>query len=482
MNQLLDFVSIRMFCISVTIFCTFLLPTSSHATVRVSPSLTQSSSTENDYDIGIKAYMYAYPMVLLETTRMQSVMTDNILYNMRNFADPSETDVVRPNIDTLYTIAYLNLSNGPLFLEVPNMGTLPGQEVKDRFFMIQLMDWWSDTFADIGTRTSGNSAQTYMIVGPDWAGANPNMQVNMIKSPTNRVWLVGRIYSDGTSDDIATVNMLQDNIKLFDADIVSCSAKKNLKTAEQASTPPEIVANMSADIFFTTFAGLMKENKPHEADWPMVALLRKIGINPGASFYFKRLSPETQKSLINAASDAQYIIKNLKVPSNIVNGWAMNNLFMGSYGAAYPFRAFIAMTGLGANLPDDAIYPTFVATPPPDGSKHNYTIHFLNKDQLPPVNAFWSITMYDEHGYLITNSINRYSISSRDTLNYNSDGSLDLYIQYGSPGTDLETNWLPAPNGPFSITLRMYWPTVDVLYGPADPNTPPWQMPAMVPR
>jgi len=464
------FAFLKNILLAAAVLCFVMLPASGNA---------KGVSTETDHDIGLKTYMYAYPMVLLDTTRTQGGYSDNKLYHSRTFADPTETTVIRPNVDTLYTTAYLNLSSGPIVLTVPDMG--------DRYYMIQLMDAWTDTFADMGTRTSGNAKQKFMIVPPHWTGTIPSDNVNIIKAPTHRVWLLGRIYSDGSAADLEIVNQLQDKMKLtrsasnapMSAGLAEADeedAATDITNAGTGLTPPQIVAQMDAKTFFTTFAKIMKKNKPHAEDWPMRALMNKIGIYPGSPFKFSSLSAETQSALSTAVTDAQKIIlKNIASiqPGTIVNTWKFNTLFLGSYGAAYPYRAFIAYYGLGANLPDDAIYPG--ATISMDGSAHTYTIHF-DSGQLPPVNAFWSITMYTSSGYLYENSINRYAIRSSDSLVTNADGSVDIYIQNQAPGdSSLQANWLPCPAASFTMSLRMYWPSTEVLYG-----TSSWKMPAIV--
>ncbi|MEN6439641.1 MAG: DUF1214 domain-containing protein, partial [Syntrophobacter sp.] len=229
--------------------------------------------------------------------------------------------------------------------------------------------------------------------------------------------------------------------------------------------------------FFTTFANIMRKNKPHAEDWPMRALMNKIGIYPGSPFEFNRLSAETQSALNAAVIDAQNVITTnmaTLAPGQVINKtWKFDTLFEGSYGAAYPYRAAVARYGIGANLPDDAIYP--YVTISLDGSAHTYTIHF-DSGQLPPVNAFWSITMYTSEGYLYANSINKYAIRSADSFVTNPDGSIDLYIQNQAPANQaLRANWLPCPAAPFSVSLRMYWPSTQILYG-----TSSWKMPAIV--
>lgn len=453
------------------------------------------ASQESYYDIALKAYIYAYPMVLLEVTRSQDIyLPDNTLYSQYSFPDASFKKVVSPNLDTLYSEAWIDLSNGPVTLTLPDMGDYKGH---DRYYLVQLMDAWTDTFADMGTRTSGNSEQVYTIVGPHWKGEIPGSNLNIIKSPTNRVWLVVRIFCDNTNpEDIQIVNDLQNRITLTKGQHgkgVTKGLKEDHSIAcevvDPALTPPEIVTKMSAQCFYETFANIMMKNPPHQEDWPMLALLQKIGIYPGTPFDFSGLSNDIQEALVRAAADAPAVIQGIATMAPGItenNFWQVDTVVNGSYGASYALRAFVALVGLGANLPDDAVYSRPLQTVQLDGSK-NYKIHFANKEQFPPVadEGFWSITLYDAHNHLVANSISKYAIRSVDAGNFvtNDDGSVDIYIQNqppaptGNQDTDSEiqaNNWLPAPTGQFVVQLRMYWPLTSVVYG-----TSPWQMPAV---
>ena len=232
---------------------------------------------------------------------------------------------------------------------------------------------------------------------------------------------------------------------------------------------------MSGDKFFAYAAGLMAVNPPHVTDQPIVARMRRIGIESGKPFDFAKLDPLVQQA-IDAAPAAARQLMAWKIPTlaTVVNNWSMNVDTMGVYGNYYLKRAIVAQLGLGANLPEDAIYPLNLADEdgrPLDGDS-NYTIHFT-KDNLPPANAFWSITLYDHDGFQVANNINRFAVSSWMPFVYNADGSLDLYIQALSPGQEHEANWLPAPKGPFNLTMRVYAPRSEALTGKWDP--PPVQ-------
>ena len=237
-------------------------------------------------------------------------------------------------------------------------------------------------------------------------------------------------------------------------------------------TPPKTqVDTMSAEKYFSYAAELLKLHPPHLTDQPIIAQMRRIGIEPGKSFDPGKLD-SVVKAAIEAAPAAAQKLMQWKIPTiaRIANGWSMNTDTMGVYGNFYLKRAIVAQVGLGANLPEDAIYPLNLADSagkPLDGG-NKYTMHF-EKGSTPPVNAFWSITLYDAEGFQVANSLNRFAISSYFPFKMNADGSLDLYFQNESPGKDQEANWLPAPKGPFNLTMRLYGPKADALTGKWNP-------------
>jgi hypothetical protein len=226
---------------------------------------------------------------------------------------------------------------------------------------------------------------------------------------------------------------------------------------------------MSAKTYFELFAKLLEDNPPHELDWNMVEQLKQIGIIPGEDFDFSKLSAEAQGALERAVGDAQKMIVE-KQTGEAVNGWQFARELMGNYGTSYLRRAYIALIGLGANVPEDAVYP--MSNVDSEGQPYNgsqrYVLHF-DKGELPPTRGFWSLSMYDDEMYFVDNPIRRYAIGDRDKLQFNKDGSLDIYIQHASPGKVKESNWLPAPEGDFDLVLRAYWPMLEVLAGGWNP-------------
>jgi len=237
-------------------------------------------------------------------------------------------------------------------------------------------------------------------------------------------------------------------------------------------TPPkEQVDTMSGGAFFAYAAELLKLHPPHFTDEPIIARMKRLGIEPGKSFNFDDADPVV-KQAIERAPKAGLDLMAWKLPSvaRVANAWSMNTDTMGVYGNYYLKRAIVTQQGLGANVPEDAIYPLNLGDKegkPLDGA-NSYTIHF-DKDEIPPVNAFWSITLYDPHGFQVANALNRFAVSSWMPFKSNDDGSLDLYFQNESPGGDKEANWLPAPKGPFNLTMRLYAPKSDALTGKWNP-------------
>jgi hypothetical protein len=413
--------------------------------------------------IGTEAYIYGYPLVTMEMTRRvltNAAAPDGKLAPMGQFArlrsypTPADKEVTAPNADTLYTLAWLDLAKEPWVLSIP--------DARDRYYLMPMLSGWTDVFQVPGKRTTGTKAQTYAITGPGWKGTLP-AGVKEYKSPTSMVWILGRIYCTGTPEDYKAVHALQDEFKL-----VPLSSYGKPYTPPPGKVDPSVdmkmavreqVNRMGAGEYFTLLAALLKANPPAAADAPMVAKLAKIDIVPGQDFDIGKADPAVQKGLQGVPkAGIEKIMAHFKTAGKDINGWLFSTK-TGLYGTDYLQRALITAIGLGANRPQDAVYPTSEVDAdgkPYDGA-NKYVMHFA-KGQLPPVRGFWSLTMYDGQYFFVLNPLNRYTLSSRFKFNYNKDGSLDLYIQKDSPGKDKEANWLPAPAGTFILMLRLYWP------------------------
>jgi hypothetical protein len=419
----------------------------------------------DDFRAASDAYVYGYPLVTMEMTRR--VMTNvaapqafrapmGHLLRIRSYPDATYRDVTAPNADTLYTTAWLDVGKEPWVLSIPDM--------RDRYFMFPMLSGWTDVFEVPGKRTTGTGAQTYAITGPGWKGELPPGVVEY-KSPTALVWVLGRIYCTGTPEDYAAVHALQDACRVF-----PLSAFGKEWTPPDGKVDPEIdmktavrdqVNALSGVDYFRLLAQLLKTNPPAAEDGAMLPKLAQIGIVPGKDFDASAADP----AVLNRAPKITFdrIMLHFVTGSDMqnVNGWRYTTK-AGRYGTDYLQRALVTAIGLGANRPEDAIYPVAMKSGGGllarkfDGA-NRYEMRFA-KGSLPPVKGFWSLTMYDEHYFFVPNPINRYSISPRQNLKSNPDGSVDLFIQQNSPGEGKDSNWLPAPAGKFILMLRLYWP------------------------
>jgi hypothetical protein len=427
------------------------------------PPTPDQAKEKEALEIGVEAYIYGYPLVTMEMTRR--VMTNvakseaknapmGRFANMRDYPTAAFKDITAPNADTLYSVAWLNLAKEPYVLSLP--------DEKGRYYLMPMLSGWTDVFQVPGTRTTGTKAQTFAITGPGWQGTLPGA-VKELKSPTNMVWILGRTYCTGTPADYKAVHKLQDQYKL-----VPLSAYGKPYTPPPGQVDPSVdmktpvreqVNGMDAGAYFKLLAVLMKDNPPAKEDAPMVAKLAKIGLVPGQEFDPSKLDPVVAKGLQGVPNAAlEKIMANFRTMATIINGWGIF-LKTGLYGTNYLDRALVTAIGLGANRPQDAIYPTSEEDAdgnPYDGA-HKYVMHFP-KGQMPPAKAFWSLTMYNAEYFFVTNPLNRYTLSSRSKFKPNKDGSVDLHIQHESPGKDKEANWLPAPKDKFVLMLRLYWP------------------------
>ncbi len=425
------------------------------------------------YEIGVEAYVYLHSLITMDATRR--VMTNvppgvkpgmgpqNMFHHKRTYPAADFREVVRPNFDTLYSAAWLDLTKEPMIVSAP--------DTDGRYYMLPMLDMWSDVFAVPGKRTTGTKAQSYAVVPQGWRGELPQ-GVGRIDSPTPHVWIIGRTQTDGP-EDYEAVHKVQDGYMITP---LSQWGKKVVPepfepdpTVDMKTPPAEQVTAMSAARYFSYGAELMKVNPPHVTDWSTLARMERIGIVPGESFDFANASPAVRAGLERAVVDGLQLVRDT-VPSlaPVVNGWQMNTSTMGVYGNFYLKRASVALAGLGANLPEDAIYPMAISDArgkPLEGGKR-YILHF-SQAELPPVDAFWSVTMYDATNYQVPNKLNRFAIGDRDALEYNADGSLSIYIQHESPGKEKESNWLPSPDkgGPLSPNLRLYAPKPQALDG-----------------
>jgi hypothetical protein len=412
-----------------------------------------------DFRAASDAYVYGYPLVTMEMTRRLLTNVAQVegtrgpmgqVIKMRAYPDASFRDVTAPNADTLYTTSFFDVGDEPWVLSVPDM--------KGRYFLLPFLDGWTNVFSVPGSRTTGTQAQTFAITGPGWSGVVPE-GLTQLKSPTAIVWHLGRIYCTGTPEDYAEVHALQDAFKL-----------QPLSTWGKDYTPPDGKVDPAIDMkkpvrdqvnglstveFFTLLADLMKRNPPAPADAPALERFKAIGLIPGQGFDGKALDSRWDRLLPQLSYD-RIMLHAMSLKRE--NGWLFTTK-TGLYATNYLQRAFITAVGLGANRPQDAVYPMSQRASLLEAyeGENTYTLRF-EKGQLPPVRGFWSLTMYDEQVFFVANPINRYSMSLRTNPKFESDGSLVILIQNENPGPDKEANWLPAPKGKFHLMLRLYWP------------------------
>ncbi|MFC6063880.1 DUF1254 domain-containing protein [Streptomyces ochraceiscleroticus] len=413
------------------------------------------------FAIGVEAYVWGYPLVLMERTRKLLTHKNhrgsaplNTLRHRAKLATPRDREIVKPNNDTLYSIAWLDLASGPLVLDVP--------DVSGRYYSFQFLDAYTNTWAYVGRRTTGTEAGRHLIVGPQWHGESTGLPV--LKSPTNTVWLLGRTIVDGEGD-LKAASELINQYRLTPAD-------ESDRTAEWSTgpllSPHEIGA--AGISFFDELGAALEVNPPPATETALLDSFASLGIGPG-----RRPSQDVPEGVARLALEqaVHFGDRLLKTRGSTRGakkdekgaGWSYD-LDLGSYGQNHLLRAIIAQHGLGALTAEEAVY----ASTRLDAAGHQltgentYRLHF-DADRLPPVDAFWSLTAYDEENFLVENDINRYAIGDRTPgLTYNSDGSLDIFVQRQEPA-DCPSNWLPAPSGKFELTLRFYQPREEMLQG-----------------
>jgi hypothetical protein len=453
--------------VALTVAAAAIFPLASHAQSKI--------TAEEAHAIGVDAYIYFYPLLSMDLTRKQFTNIEpgkefgkgpmNMFVSVPQYPPADFKGVVRSNFDTLYSIAWLDLTKEPLVIAAP--------DTDGRFYLLPMLDMWTDVFASPGWRTTGTEAGQFLVTPPGWTGTVP-AGMSHLPAPTPFVWIIGRTKTDGAAD-YAAVHKIQAGYTVTPLSRLGKEPEAvtvKVDPAVDMKTPPKIqVDSMSAANYFTYAAELLKVNPPHSTDQPMLAQIKRIGIEAGKPFDMDALDPQIQAALQTVPQDAQALMT-WKVPTlaREVNGWSMNTDTMGVYGNYYLKRAIVTQMGLGANLPEDAIYPLNIGDSngkPLDGA-NKYVLHF-SKGETPPVSAFWSITLYDPQGFQVGNSLNRFAVSSWMPFKSNADGSLDLYFQNESPGKDLEANWLPAPKGSFNLTMRLYGPNPDALNGKWNP-------------
>jgi hypothetical protein len=430
-----------------------------------SPVRARSVLPDEAKSIAEDAYVYGYSLVSVEMTRkvVTNVETPTTTRApmgqfavLRKYPSAAFRDVTAPNADTLYASAFVDVSREPWIVSWPDMGS--------RYYVFTFYSAWVPVLADPGSRTTGQKAQTYAITGPGWHGKLP-AGVKQVSSPTAIAWVLARVYSSGTRADYQSVWALQDQFRIY-----PLSAYGKPYVAPPGKVDPGVdmkrsvrdsVNALDATEYFSWLAKLMESNPPAPKDAPIVARMAKIGIVPGQRFDIDRFGPAVAAAIAQAPKTGwTKIAGHTRDVGQIKNGW-LYSLKIGHYGTDYLTRAWLSAFGIPANEPKDATYLVGMVDAdrqPLDAEHNNYVVHFKSRNDLPPANGFWSLTMYDKGYFFVPNALDRYTLSQRNQLKVNADGSIDLYLQKDNPGPDKEANWLPTPAAGFIPMLRMFWP------------------------
>lgn len=438
-------------------------------------------------DIAEQGFIYGLPLVMnyavmnefaVDTTSGQFKAPFNQINNQHRVATPDDTAVITPNSDTPYSMLWSDLRAEPLVVSVPAVQ-------KPRYYSVQLIDGNTYNFGYIGSRATGFAPGSYLIVGPDWKGATPAGIKKVFTSTTPFALILFRTQLINPQD-MPNVEKIQAGYK---AEPLSTFLKQTSPpAAPKINFVPATTAGIKAN-FYEYLSAALEFVPPSPETKDIRDRLASIGIGPGKKFEFKDLSTEHKAAILLGMKEGDdKVDKFLASGNKNINGWNVGAFFGDKefFKTNWVMRAAAAKGGLYGNNADEAMYP-YTRTDGKgellDGSKHNYTITFP-AGQLPPVNAFWSVTMYDgKSQFLIKNPINRYLINSPmlPSMKKNADGSLTIYIQKDSPGKDKEPNWLPAPNDTIYLVMRLYWPK-DTPPSILPPGEGTWQPPAVQPQ
>jgi hypothetical protein len=433
-------------------------------------------------DLARRAAIYLFPVYEMYRTRWNATVNEknparhklNRFLHVPMLAGPRSRGVTTPNVDTLYSSAWLDLSLEPVFLTVPDMG--------GRYYSFAFMSLVTDNFAYVCRRLDGNRPQPRMIVGPGWTG-EADRDVVLVRAPTNGVWLLGRLLVDGPPDQ-ETVWTLQSRTLLESPDMRN--ERRILETQElmrqRSTAPPEPVADWSpvnpGDPFDLFDIGMraLGESPLGERDKAAIEEFAPLRLRPGRKFDLRAFSESEREALKRGIARARDDIRATPRAGQTINGWRYPARHLGNFGEDYLYRAQIALTALAALEPAEATYLMCdeAGGRPLDG-RDRYVLRF-EAGERPPVKAFWSLTMYevtpDGRAFLTDNPLSRYAIGDRSHgLVTGADGSLELLLQHARPEGP-ESNWLPAPAGPMRLVLRAYEPSEALLDGT-------WRMPTV---
>ncbi len=442
------------------------------------PNLTPAEARA----IAQEAYIYGYPMV--DSYRIQyAYFVDrnspefkapwNVLKNIPRVYTPADTAVQTPNSDTPYSMLGADLRAEPLVLTVPAID-------HDRYFSLQFVDLYTYNFAYIGSRTTGNGGGHFLLAGPHWHGETPAGIKEVIRTETDFALVIYRTQLFNPAD-LDKVKQIQAGYQV--QPLSAFLGKRTQPTAPpldfiQPLTPEQ---QRTAPEFFDILNFILQQCPTNPSEAALMARFRKLGIGHGEPFDFQSLSPEIQQAVTAGIADAWQTFETFK-KTEIDTGKVTSGALFGTRAHLqnnYLYRMAGAVLGIFGNSQEEAMYPFYTLDAngkPLDGSAHRYTVHF-GPDELPPANAFWSLTMYGlPDSLLVANPLDRYLINSPmlPNLQKDADGGVTIFIQHDSPGSEKEANWLPAPDGPFFVALRIYWPKPAALDGT-------WKQPPLMP-
>jgi hypothetical protein len=430
--------------------------------------------------IAKEAYLYGYPVVeMYKTLYTQAVDKGGVNFkapfnhigNTAQVFTPKDTTLATPNPDTPYSFVWMDLRSEPQVLTLPKIED-------NRYYSVQLVDLYTQNFAYLGTRSTGNNGGHYMIAGPDWKGQQPVDVDRVVYSESNIAYALYRTQLFDEKD-LNKVKQIQNGYKVQ-------SLSSYVKQAAPAKAPkidwPKPLAGMNeGPQLFRYLNFMLAFAAPQDSEKDLLARFATIGIAPGAPFKVNQLSAEQRKALEDGIADAKAEFAAFKKDKLDTQQVAIGDLFgnRDHLNNNYLYRYAGANVGLFGNSADEATYFNYVVDSegkPANGARHSYTVHFA-KDQLPPADAFWSLTLYDtKTKLLVPNHKKRYVINSRmlPNLKLDADGGLTLALQHHEPPKAEQSNWLPAPPGPFYAVLRMYLPKPEA-------NNGQWKLPPLTP-
>lgn len=432
----------------------------------------EEAKAKQAYALGVQAYIWGYPMVVMQKSREAMTKAGEVPVTSKQFyatgqlfapvnqvanawgmLGPKFIAIQSGNSDTQYSVTWFDSSSEPYVLHIP--------DAKKRFYTFQFIDANTNNFHYASTRTMGSQDQNYALVAPGWNGKLPKGVIK-VKCPTPTGFIIGRWFV-ADKKDVSAVNALQEKVTMTP-----------LSAYGTNYTPPKVkvvpAKKYTGDLaFFEQLGDTLALNGAPETDAGLLGMIKNIGLSVSHGFDASALSASEKKALAQAVIDgeAMLAVKSAGMGKE-VNGWQLSPVLTEYFGNDYLFRAAIGYQAMFVNTPVEAYYPgVFKDTEGKtlDASTGNYTMTFA-KGELPPVDAFWSTTMYDvKKRLMVANSLNRYKLGSADHLKTNKDGSTTIYIQAESPGKELESNWLPAPKEPFYMLFRYYLPKIEVLNG-----------------